>query len=154
MRITACLLMASLMLAAGLLVAGCKEQAPSPPKSPEGVPAPAAIAQKLCPVTDDPIDPKIYVDYNGRRVYFCCEMCPPLFKKEPEKYLKKLDEQMGMKTPAATPAAATPPADQKIYYWTCSMHPEVKSDKPGKCPKCGMTLAPVTEPPKEPAAKK
>ncbi|HAQ21578.1 MAG TPA: hypothetical protein DCR40_20465 [Prolixibacteraceae bacterium] len=24
--------------------------------------------------------------------------------------------------------------------YTCSMHPEVRSDKPGKCPKCGMTL--------------
>lgn len=24
--------------------------------------------------------------------------------------------------------------------YTCSMHPEVTSDKPGKCPKCGMTL--------------
>ena len=24
--------------------------------------------------------------------------------------------------------------------YTCPMHPEVKSDKPGKCPKCGMTL--------------
>ncbi|MHB1279131.1 MAG: vitamin K epoxide reductase family protein [Bacteroidia bacterium] len=27
----------------------------------------------------------------------------------------------------------------KIQY-TCSMHPEVLSDQPGKCPKCGMTL--------------
>lgn len=27
----------------------------------------------------------------------------------------------------------------KVEY-TCSMHPEVISDKPGKCPKCGMTL--------------
>ena len=26
----------------------------------------------------------------------------------------------------------------KIY--TCPMHPEVTSDKPGKCPKCGMSL--------------
>jgi hypothetical protein len=26
----------------------------------------------------------------------------------------------------------------KVY--TCTMHPEVVSDKPGKCPKCGMTL--------------
>lgn len=25
-------------------------------------------------------------------------------------------------------------------YYTCSMHPDVKMDKPGKCPKCGMTL--------------
>ncbi len=24
--------------------------------------------------------------------------------------------------------------------YTCSMHPEVKSDKPGKCSKCGMDL--------------
>ena len=26
----------------------------------------------------------------------------------------------------------------KVY--TCTMHPEVTSDKPGKCPKCGMEL--------------
>jgi len=24
--------------------------------------------------------------------------------------------------------------------YTCSMHPEVISEKPGKCPKCGMEL--------------
>ena len=24
--------------------------------------------------------------------------------------------------------------------YTCSMHPEVVMDKPGKCPKCGMKL--------------
>ena len=24
--------------------------------------------------------------------------------------------------------------------YTCEMHPEVISEKPGKCPKCGMTL--------------
>lgn len=27
----------------------------------------------------------------------------------------------------------------KIIY-TCSMHPEIVSDKPGNCPKCGMKL--------------
>jgi len=36
----------------------------------------------------------------------------------------------------------------KVQY-TCSVHPEVLSDKPGKCPKCGMTLVK-----KEPAKKK
>lgn len=25
-------------------------------------------------------------------------------------------------------------------YYTCSMHPDVKMDEPGKCPKCGMSL--------------
>jgi len=34
-------------------------------------------------------------------------------------------------------APATSPAAQK---YTCPMHPEVISDKPGKCPKCGMNL--------------
>ena len=27
--------------------------------------------------------------------------------------------------------------------YTCSMHPEILSDAPGKCPKCGMTLVPI-----------
>lgn len=33
--------------------------------------------------------------------------------------------------------------EQKIY--TCSMHPDVKSDKPGECPKCGMELVEMKE---------
>jgi hypothetical protein len=34
-------------------------------------------------------------------------------------------------------------ADGKVLYYTCSMHPSVKSDNPGSCPMCGMTLMPV-----------
>ncbi len=33
----------------------------------------------------------------------------------------------------------TEKSDAAIVY-TCPMHPEVISDKPGKCPKCGMDL--------------
>ncbi|MCC6661954.1 MAG: YHS domain-containing protein [Phycisphaerales bacterium] len=41
----------------------------------------------LCPVTpEEPIDPAIYTDYKGKRVYFCCRRCLAKFKKEPEKY--------------------------------------------------------------------
>jgi hypothetical protein len=29
-------------------------------------------------------------------------------------------------------------------YWTCVMHPQVKQQKPGKCPICGMTLVEKT----------
>lgn len=28
----------------------------------------------------------------------------------------------------------------QLVQYTCPMHPEVISDKPGKCPKCGMEL--------------
>lgn len=37
--------------------------------------------------------------------------------------------------PAPMAAATTQPVQ-----YTCSMHSEVVSDKPGKCPKCGMKL--------------
>jgi transcription initiation factor IIE alpha subunit len=30
---------------------------------------------------------------------------------------------------------------QHVAMYTCSMHPDVKMDKPGKCPQCGMDLS-------------
>jgi Cu(I)/Ag(I) efflux system membrane fusion protein len=44
----------------------------------------------------------------------------------------------------APPAAPTNSAPSKLRYF-CPMHPEVISDEPGKCPKCGMDLVPVTK---------
>ena len=38
----------------------------------------------------------------------------------------------------AAPSAQAKPVAAVVY--TCPMHPEVTSDKPGTCPKCGMTL--------------
>jgi hypothetical protein len=32
---------------------------------------------------------------------------------------------------------------RKILYYQSAMHPWIKSDKPGKCPICGMDLVPV-----------
>src|SRR5271156_2922560 len=29
---------------------------------------------------------------------------------------------------------------------TCPMHPEIRHDRPGSCPKCGMALEPVAPP--------
>jgi P-type Cu+ transporter len=43
--------------------------------------------------------------------------------------------------PNPAPATLEPVAAGTIY--TCPMHPEVRQDKPGVCPKCGMTLEPV-----------
>lgn len=33
--------------------------------------------------------------------------------------------------------------------YTCPMHPEVKRESPGKCPKCGMDLIPIGHPPRK-----
>ncbi len=36
-------------------------------------------------------------------------------------------------------------ANQHYTTYTCPMHPEILQDKPGNCPKCGMTLVPLKE---------
>jgi len=43
---------------------------------------------------------------------------------------------------AAPSAAASAPA---ATVYTCPMHPEVTSDRPGNCPKCGMKLVPKAQ---------
>lgn len=58
------------------------------------------------------------------------------------------DNKSTTETTTTTPATATAttatdstaaPAGMATQY-TCSMHPEVVADQPGKCPKCGMDL--------------
>ncbi|WP_454696652.1 copper-transporting P-type ATPase [Achromobacter aegrifaciens] len=54
------------------------------------------------------------------------------------------DEHDGV---TARPTAADPtgaPADVPAgTIYTCPMHPEIRQDHPGNCPKCGMTLEPL-----------
>ena len=39
--------------------------------------------------------------------------------------------------------------EEKKQKYTCPMHQEIVSDKPGSCPKCGMNLVPEEEESKE-----
>ena len=48
--------------------------------------------QTICPVMGGKIDKDVYVDYEGYRVYFCCSSCKDEFLKEPEKYMKKIED--------------------------------------------------------------
>jgi hypothetical protein len=52
--------------------------------------------QKKCPVMrDNDINPAIFTEYEGERVYFCCQFCKGAFEKEPEKYLAGLPQFAG-----------------------------------------------------------
>ena len=41
---------------------------------------------------------------------------------------------------AGKTASVPPNQKSRRELYVCPMHPEVRSDKPGQCPKCGMTL--------------
>jgi Cu+-exporting ATPase len=70
-------------------------------------------------------------EHEGRPYYFCSAKCLAKFTAEPARYVQAAP-------PAPPPAVAAPGT---IY--TCPMHPEIRQDHPGNCPKCGMTLEPV-----------
>ena len=54
---------------------------------------PKAKEQKICPVMGYEINKKIYADHKDKRVYFCCPSCIGKFKENPEKYIKKLQNE-------------------------------------------------------------
>jgi YHS domain-containing protein len=71
-----------------------------------------AASQATCPVMGGQINKEFYSDYEGKRVYFCCPACIPEFKKDPAKYIKKLEDQgVELEKTAGSekkPAAAAP----------------------------------------------
>jgi P-type Cu+ transporter len=69
----------------------------------------------------------------GRTWYFCSQGCKAKFEASPGNYDGSALRVTKPKT--ATNSIAT--------QYTCPMHPEVLSPKPGTCPKCGMALEPV-----------
>lgn len=70
--------------------------------------------------------------YAGEHYHFCGESCQKRFDAEPSRYAGQQSNKL-----ATTEAEAVPGA---IY--TCPMHPEIRQDRPGACPKCGMALEP------------
>ena len=50
----------------------------------------AESLQKTCPVMGGPVNPKLSVDYEGRRLYACCAGCLAPLRKDPAKYAKRI----------------------------------------------------------------
>jgi YHS domain-containing protein len=66
-------------------------------------PSAAAKPQSLCPVLAFPINKSLFVDYQGKRVYFCCDGCQKEFNQDPAGQIKKMEDQGVVleKTPGA-----------------------------------------------------
>jgi hypothetical protein len=51
----------------------------------------AGTANGLCPVQESLVVPGVRtVEYQGKKVGFCCAPCPAKFEKDPEKYMAKV----------------------------------------------------------------
>ena len=50
-----------------------------------------AIPQTNCPINkDEAVDKKVFTDYKGYRIYFCCKSCIENFIKDGENFIKKM----------------------------------------------------------------
>src|SRR5713101_361291 len=109
------------------------DQAPGGPKRrsslelfPILTPVQAAARDPVCGMNVDPASAAASFTHEGQTYYFCCPSCRQKFEADPRRYLGG----------ATTPAMPAQPPSLQVYV--CPMDPEVVSDWPGSCPKCGM----------------
>ncbi len=90
------------------------------------------------------VDPDVYADHEGRRVYFCCEACPAKFSRDPGRYLRKLDEELSRRLLRSVPQEKCPVTgrginedisvehDGRRVYFCCQGCPEQFNQSPEK----------------------
>jgi P-type Cu+ transporter len=84
----------------------------------------------VCGMTVEPQHAAGTEIYNGVTYAFCSPHCLEKFRADPAQYVAASHQ-----THESAPVAGT--------VYTCPMHPEVRQDRPGTCPICGMALEPV-----------
>ena len=65
-------------------------------KAPQEKSAAVDAGNKICPVSGEQIDEaaKATYEYEGKIYNFCCAMCIDKFKKEPQKYIDKVNQEL------------------------------------------------------------
>lgn len=97
-----------------------------------------AKVDPVCGMTVKPNTAAGSYQYKGQTYYFCSSHCLNKFRQQPESFIKEPTETTAIKSTEIHPKAASEAG------YTCPMHPEVKQEGPGSCPKCGMALEPIT----------
>jgi P-type Cu+ transporter len=110
--------------------------------------ASAELKDPVCGMTVTAQSPH-HSEHMGHSFLFCSIKCKAKFDASPMQYMTALTSAAPAGSNAVQPAVPvpspeTPPAPAAAgTVYTCPMHPEIRQDHPGNCPKCGMTLEPV-----------
>jgi Cu+-exporting ATPase len=75
--------------------------------------------------------------HEGNHYLFCSASCLAKFQTDADRYLNTSHQNMTASHPEPHGQG-----DRVRAVHTCPMHPEVRNDGPGSCPKCGMALEP------------
>ncbi len=116
-----------------------------------------ATKDPVCGMTVNPITAKYAWTHEGKKYFFCASSCMEKFKSDPARYLRSPDKAAAMAplVNIATSSAGSgsigsestrndgrrhPSLHRHSNDYICPMCPEVRSEKPGPCPSCGMAL--------------
>ncbi|MGE4056331.1 MAG: heavy metal translocating P-type ATPase, partial [Vicinamibacterales bacterium] len=104
---------------------------------------PALVIDPVCGMTIEPSKAAGSYEHEGKRYFFCGVSCLERFKANPGKYLQP-GAQPDANAHAAHGHGRAEPNEAEVpgATYICPMDPDVKSDRPGACPKCGMALEP------------
>ena len=84
--------------------------------------------------------------HQGHHYAFCSASCKRKFDAEPARYRGASGTGKG-ETPTLSDGPPSPSGQSATVapgtIYTCPMHPEIRQDHPGTCPKCGMALEPL-----------
>jgi len=101
----------------------------------------------VCGMTVEPATARFRHEHAGRTYWFCCRRCMERFAAEPARFLAPGTCVASLPPESHGQAVrVAPPMSGSEAVYTCPMHPEVVSDKPGSCPICKMDLEVRREP--------
>jgi Cu+-exporting ATPase len=106
------------------------------------------LVDPVCGMTVKPSSPH-RIQHERREYGFCSKGCMEKFRANPERYHPEAEptHERHQHTHEShdhslrdTRRERAPSKGTAAAVYTCPMHPEVRSDRPGSCPKCGMAL--------------
>jgi len=98
----------------------------------------STVTDPVCGMKVDPAKSAASSEYEGATYHFCSIRCRDKFKNDPDSFVTRPAHK-----PAEAKVSAPSTATAGSALYTCPMHPEIRQEHPGSCPKCGMALEPV-----------